>query len=253
MLKVSQLMRMQVYRPSRKKAGDPKKMTGNDLSLVGTIHQVVFGPKGDCVVGLLVRRPDVAGMVKRPDAFVALDSVVANDLGLVVSREDAGMDQEAIERLSLDWDACILWTGMDAKTTDGKELGWVSDVEFGPKSGKVSAFYVGDGSVARSLVGNVVIPGDMLVGYADGYMLVKPEAATLSLDGGLAAKAGEGYARAKQEGRQAAAKAGKAAGEVVEKGARGVGRMIGKAKKNAGGSPRGMFGAFMDEYRKASK
>ena len=29
--------------------------------------------------------------------------------------------------------------------------------------------------------------------------------------------------------------------------------MIGKAKKSAGGSPRGMFGAFMDEYRKASK
>ena len=211
MLKVSQLMRVKVYRPKRGKTSDPKRMTGDELVLVGTIHQVVFNPKGSRVVGLLVRKPDVAGMVKRDDAFVALDSVVANDLGLVVSREDAGVDGAAIERLSLDWDACILWTGMDAKTTDGKELGWVSDVEFSPKTGKVSAFYVGDGSVAKSLVGSVVVPGDLLVGYRDGFMLVKPEAASLSLDGGLAAKAGVGYARAKHEGRQVAAKAGKAA------------------------------------------
>ena len=253
MLKVSQLMRMKVYRPNRAGEGDPKKLAEDKLSLVGTVHQVVFSPKGDRVVGFLVRRPDVAGMVKRADAFVALDSVVVNDLGFVVSRKDAGMDGDAIGRLSLDWDACILWTGMDAKTTDGKELGWVSDVEFGPKTGKVNAFYVGDGSVAKSLVGSVVVPSDMLVGYADGYMLVKPEAASLSLNGGLAAKAGEGYARAKQQGKQAAATAGKVADEAVQKGARGVGRMIGKAKKRAGGSPRGMFGAFMDEYRKASK
>lgn len=253
MLKVSQLMRMKVYRPKRGRTGDPRELLAKDLSLVGTIRQVVFNPKGDRVVGLLVRRPDVGGMVKREDAFVALDSVAANELGLVVSRDDACMDEAAIERLSLNWDTCILWTGMDAKTEDGKELGWVSDVEFGPKTGKVQAFYIGDGNVAKSLVGNVVIPSNMLVGYADGYMLVKPEAAHLSLDGGLAAKAGVGYARAKHEGKQVAAKAGKAAGQAAEKGARGMGRMIGKAKKNAGGSPRGMFGSFMDEYRKASK
>ena len=84
-------------------------------------------------------------------------------------------------------------------------------------------------------------------------MLVKPEAADLSLNGGFAAKAGEGYARAKQSGKAVASKAGKVADDAVQKGARGLGRAIGKAKKNAGGSPRGMFGAFMDEYRTASK
>lgn len=246
MLKVSQLMRVPVYQP--KKKGDPL--------LVGQIRQVVFAPAGDKVVGFLIRRPDVAGMVKRPDAFLALDSFKATDTGLVVTRTD-GLDEAAIERLGLDWDACILWTGMDAKTTDGKELGWVADVEFSPKTGRVKAFYVGDGSVAESLVGDVVIPADLLEGYRDGFMLVKPEAATLSLNGGLAARAGEGYARVKLGGKEAAAKAGKAAGEAVEKGARSMGRMIGKAKKTDVKKQvkrtKGMFGAFMDEYKKASK
>ena len=252
MLKVSQLMRMNVHRPKRHTSDDLALLGEKELIRVGQVRQVVFAPKGHRVVGLLARRPDVAGMVKRDDAFLALDSFVVGQKGLVVTRAD-GMDEAAIERLGLDWDRCILWTGMDAKTTDGKVLGWVADVAFNPQDGSVESFYVGDGSVAESLVGDVVIPADMLVGYANGSMLVKPEAAKLALNGGLAAKAGETYARAKLSGKEVAAKAGKAAGEAAEKGARGVGRMIGKAKKSAGGSPRGMFGAFMDEYRKASK
>ncbi len=252
MLKLSQLMRMKVFRPKKKTVDDVTKLSSKELSLVGQVRQLVFSPQGTHVVGMLVRRPDVAGMVKRPDAFLALDSFAVGDEGLVAKGE-AGLDEKAIERLGLDWDACIVWRGMDAKTTDNKQLGWVNDVEFNPKDGAVSVFYVGDGSVAESLVGDVPIPGSMLVGYKDGFMLVQPEAANLSLNGGLAAKAGEGYARVKQGGKETAAKAGVA----VEKGAREVGRMIGKAKKTDVRKhmkkTKGMFGAFMDEYRKASK
>ncbi|MEE1160303.1 MAG: PRC-barrel domain containing protein [Atopobiaceae bacterium] len=265
MLKVSLLMRVKVYRPKKKNPADPTKLAEKDVTLIGQIRQVVFAPSGKHVVGFLVRQPDIAGMVKRPDVFVALDSVMAHDLGLVLTRVDGGTSEAAIERLGLDWDRCILWTGMDAKTTDGKELGWVDDVEFSPKTGAVNAFYVGDGSVAKSLVGNVVIPGEMLEGYANGFMLVKPEVANLALNGGLAAKAGESYARAKLSGKKAVSKAGKAAGGAVEQGAKGLGRMIGKAKKAAKNADpqkavgkqvsrtKGMFGSFMDEYKKASK
>lgn len=268
MLKVSQLMRVNVHLPKRNSEGDLAKLSDKDLTLVGEVHQVVFSPEGDRVVGLLVRRPDVGGMIRRSDAFLALDSFVVGRFGLVVTRGDESLDDAARQRLQLDWDKCILWVGMDAKTTDGKDLGWVCDVEFFPKSGRVRAFYVGDGSVATSLVGNVVIPADMLRGYGDGYLLVAPEAVGLTLDGGLAAKAGEGYARAKQSGKEVAARAGAAAGDAVEKGAYGVGKALGKAKKavrkkSSGKSAsqvvgkqlkktRGMFGAFMDEYKKAS-
>lgn len=232
MLKVSQLMRVDAYRPKR---------NPGDLALVGKIRQVVFSPTGDRVEGFLIRQPDVAGMVKREDAFLARDSFDVCDIGLVATRGKESWGDDARARLQLDWGRCILWTGMDAKTTDGKELGWVSDVSFYPKSGRVHEFYVGDGSVAQSLVGNVVIPASMLVGYKDGYMLVAPEAAQLALDGGLAAVAGEKYARAKAEGKKVASQAGTA----MQKGAKGLGKQLGRT--------RGMFGAFVKEYKKASK
>ncbi|MBR3159655.1 MAG: PRC-barrel domain-containing protein [Atopobiaceae bacterium] len=255
MLRVSQLMRVPVHVPKKGRKGDPRELAPADLSNVGEVHQVVFSPAGNRVVGYLVRRPDVGGMIKREDAFVALDACVAHDAGLVVTG-DAGMDDDARARLGLDWNACLIWTGMDAKTSDGKELGWVSDVEFHSKSGRVSSFYVGDGGVATSLVGNLVIPADMLLGYRDGYMIVEPEAANLQLNGGLAAKAGEGYAKAKVSGRHVAAKVGKVTEHATEQGARNLGKMLGKAKKQGKkriGQSKGMFGAFLDEYKKASK
>ena len=244
-------MRVPVHVPKGGQTADPRELASAALRLIGTIHQVVFAPEGNRVVGYLVRKPDAVGMIRRDDAFVALDSCVANDAGLVVSRQD-GMDVAAIKRLGLDWDACILWCGMDARTTDGKDLGWVDDAEFSPKTGKVVSFFVGDGSVAKSLVGNVVIPADMLRGYRNGYMIVDAKAANLELNGGLAAKAGESYARAKVGSKQAVQKGAQA----VEKGARGFGSMLGKAKKKSKkqvGRTKGMFGAFMDEYKKASK
>jgi hypothetical protein len=76
-------------------------------------------------------------------------------------------------------------------------------------------------------------------------MLVAPEAAHQQLTGGVAAKAGEGYAKAKYEGKKAAAKAGKAAGEAVDKGSKALGKQLGKTK--------GMFSSFMDEFKKAQE
>lgn len=257
MLKVSMVMAVRVFEPKPKQVEDYSTLTQKELSTVGNVHQVVFAPSGKRVVGFLVRRPDVGGMIKRRDAFLALDSFVPNDLGLVVTRKSDGLDEAAIERLGLNWDACILWRGMDARTSDGKDLGWVSDVEFNATTGEVRNFLVSDGAIAQSLVGNVVIPKDMLIGYQNGYMVVDAAVASSSLDGGLAARAGEGYARAKQGGKQAAQKVGKTAGDAVEKGAYGLGRMIGKAKKKSVGEQlgrtKGMFGAFMKEYKKASK
>lgn len=231
MLKVSQIDRINVFRPKRNAEGDPAKMGAKELSTVGKVHLTVFDPKGRHVVGFMVKKPDVASMIKVPDAFLALDSFAVCDLGLVATRGDDSFDDKARERLGLDWQRCIIWCGMDAKTTDGKVLGWVSDVEFSPKTGKASKFFVGDGNISTALVGNVEIPADMLRGYRDGYMLVDPKAATLQLDGGAAAKAGVAYAKAKHEGGKAAKKLASSAGSAVERGAFGLGKMIGDTKR----------------------
>ena len=265
MLKLSDLMHVDVFVPRAKVEGDPASLAPEALKTLGKVRQAIFFPEGTRVAGLLVRRPDVAGMIKREDAFLALDSFVAGDTGLVVSRPEAAIDEDAIERLALDWDHAIIWYGMDVRTSDKKDLGWISDIEFSPKTGRVRAFYVDDGSMAKSLVGSVMIEPDMYVGYEDGHMVVDPGAAGLSLSGGLAARAGEGYAKAKLEGKKVA----DAAEDATMRGARSVGKAIGKAKrsfKKGGGTKgatkavrnkldgtRGMFSSFMDEYKKASK
>lgn len=231
MLKVSQMDKLHVLKPKKGQTGDPEKMDAGQLSKIGKIHLTVCSPNGRRVVGFLIRRPDIAGMIKQKDVFIALDSIAVSDYGFVATRGDDSFDEAAQKRLGLDWEKCIIWAGMDAKTTDGHELGWVADFTFDAKTGSIKTFYVGDGGVASSLVGYVEIPVDMLRGYSKGFMLVDPAASKLALDGGLAAKAGEGYAKAKVEGKAAGKKVAKAAGSAVEKGAYGLGRLIGKTKR----------------------
>lgn len=240
MLKLSQMTGVAVYAPK----GSHGK-AAQTFARMGKVHNTVFAPDGRRVVGFLVSRPDLAGMVKRPDVFLALDSIAPCDGGVRVTGGDASYDDEAWQRLGLDWDRCIIWVGMDAKTTDGKVLGYVNDASFNTKTGVVETFMVGDGGVAQSLVGSVQIPAEMLRGYEKGFMLVAPEAAGMALSGGVAAKAGEGYAKAKYEGKKAAEKAGRAAGQAVDKGSKALGKQLGRTK--------GMFSSFVDEFKKAQE
>ena len=223
-----------------KKARKDKKnpdAPAEKLSKLGKIHMSVFSPNGRQLVGFLVARPDVAGMVKREDAFLAWDSFEPCERGIVVTRPDDGLGDAARKRLGLDWDKCIMWAGMDARTRSGKVLGYVNDVEFDLKTGRAKTFYIGDGGMARALVGSFKIPAKMVIGYASGktpdagFMVVSDEAADLAVDGGAAAKAGEAWAAAKVKGSEFGHKAGKATSEAVDKGSFALGRALGKAKR----------------------
>ena len=215
-----------------KKTAKAKDGTLTDVySKLGRVHNAVFDPSGKRLVGIMVKRGDIAGMVKRDDAFVAWDALDEQGKDLLVTRPKDGMDAAARKRLCLDWDACIIWSGMDAKTTDGKSLGYVSDVEFDERDGRVGRFFTSDGGTARALVGEFVITPDMVRGYARGYMVVDTGGRRVELDGGLAGAAGEGYARAKAKGSEVGKKVGAAAGEAVEKGSFALGRALGKAKR----------------------
>ena len=218
---------------------------------LGKVHTVIFSPDGARVVGVAVKRPDTVGMVARPDTFVALDSLATCDGGLRVTRGKDAYDRDACERLGIDYDACIIWVGMDVKTLAGRKLGYVEDAEFAAWEGTVTTYGVGDGNTAKSLVGRLEIPRSMVVRYQDGYMIVDDQAAKLALSGGLAAKAGEGYAKAKiagkdalERGRERQEQATEAATTAVSEGSKALGKQLGRT--------RGMFGAFMSEYKKAS-
>ena len=230
MLKVSELVGRRVLLPRKPKRAKDGTITERTQKL-GKVHNVVFSPGGKLVVGLTVKRPDVVGMVKRPDAFVALDAFAVRDGMVEVTRPKDGLDADAIRRLGLDWDACIIWSGMDARTVEGKPLGYVSDAEFDEKNGRVARFLTTDGGMARALLGSFVITPDMVRGYQDGFMVIDAAGRTPELDGGLAGAAGEGYARAKAGAAQVGKRVGAAAGEAVDKGSFALGRAIGKAKR----------------------
>ncbi len=231
MLKVSELTGLRVLVHKKTKTAKDGTVT-DKYQKIGKVHNAVFSPDGKRVVGLMVKRPDAVGMIKREDAFLALDAYRRMDeKTILVTRPEDGLDADARRRLALDWDSCIIWSGMDAKTVSGKSLGYVSDAEFDEKTGAVARFLTTDGGVAHALIGSFVITPDMVRGYSGGFMVVDPGDAPVELDGGLAGAAGEGYARAKAKGAEVGKKVGAAAGEAVDRGSFALGRALGKAKR----------------------
>lgn len=241
-MKISEFQKFKVLVPKKPKRGKDGQMEDR-WGKLGKVHMAVFTPDGSHIVGFTVKRPDIAGMVKRDDVFLAMDSWEldkTDEKGRSIrsTRGDDSFDDKARERLGIDWDACIMWAGMDAKTTDGKELGYVSDAEFDERTGEVLRFYVGDSNLAQALVGTVEVPPSMVVGYRKGFMILKPEAAKIELNGGAAAKAGEGVAKMKVKGveigeqaKQNAKETGEIAAKVVDKGSLELGRAIGRTQR----------------------
>lgn len=236
MLTTKQLAGVRVYRAKERRNKEDK------ISRLGKVHQVVFAPDGHSIVGVTVRRPDIAGMIKQDDVFVALDRLAAYDKGLLVTDGDDTYDAAACKRLGIDWDSCFIWDGMDARTESGKELGYVGEVTFDSKTGKVGMFRITDGGMSNALVGCVEIPASMFRRYERGFLVVDDAAAHLDLSGGVAGKAGAAYGKAKIKAKEEGEKAKKAgekvgkkaaavAGDAFDKGTYGLGKVIGKARR----------------------
>ncbi len=228
---IESLSRAFVYEPREAKKAAKANGTPAKPRRLGRVHNLVFSPDGRTMVGLLVKRPDVAGMVKREDLFVAWDRVGSFEGGLI-TQNGAGdaYDQKAIERLGLDWDRCVIWEAMDVATRSGKVLGRVADISFDGESGTVETIFVTDGNLAASIVGSLPLTSDHVLGVANQTMVVSDEVEELELTGGLAAKAGEGFAKAREKGAEVASKAGVAAGELLDKGSFALGKGIGMAR-----------------------
>lgn len=242
---------LKIYRIPPKDKRTRKDGTPRDPKRLGKIHFPVFSAEGTRLVGFMVSPPDIAGMVKQPDRFVARDAIHVYEGVVAVDDQRESYDAAAAKRLGIDLDTCIIWTGMDAVTSSGAKLGYCSDAEFDPKTGAVKSFSLTSGATASALLGTIEMPVSYLKGYRDGAMVVDDAAAALEFSGGAAAKAGEASAKIKvkaREGAQALDEKGAAAIEkgsvVVGKGARAVGKQLGRT--------RGMFSSFKDEFKKAA-
>lgn len=228
---MGQLVRKKVFVPGKQSRKQAKAGEQPEPKRYGKVHNLVFSPNSKCVVGIMVRRPDVAGMVKQDDRFVPLDCIEFHEGGLLCAGTKESFDDEACRRLGLDLDSCIIWEGADVICESGRFLGYVMDASFDVATGDVDCFCANEGNTASELVGYFEIPAAWVVRYDKGRMIVRDAAADLELSGGLAAKAGEGYAHAKDGAKKATAKFDDAAAKAVDKGSHGLGRMIGKAKR----------------------
>ncbi len=242
---------LKVYRipPENKRAR--KDGTPRDPKRLGKIHFPVFTAEGTRLVGFMVSPPDIAGMIKQPDTFIARDALRVYEGVVAVDDARSTYDAAAAKRLGIDLDTCIIWTGMDVVTVSGKNLGYCSDVEFNPKTGAVQTFSLTSGAAASALLGTLEMPVTYLRGYADGAMIVDDAAASLEFSGGAAAKAGEASAKLKDKAKQGARELDEKSSEAIEKGSAAVGkgaRALGKQL----GRTRGMFSSFKDEFKKAA-
>lgn len=241
---------------------------------IGKVARFVFHPTQARCVGFIVKRPDLALMFHRPDMFVPLDAFNVHEDCVVLEDETKdAVGPGAVKRLGLNWDRCVMWEGMSLIKESGENLGCVGDIVFSSSSGKVVSIAAQRGATAKALVGQIVIPANLVVGFRTGVgaelaeewaegeegefealrgaIVVSDEVDLKLAEGGVAEAAGKQAARAQDKVRRATSKAkpkvaeaAKKTGEVVNKGAYATGRQIGKA--------RGMFSAFKEEYDKAS-
>lgn len=193
----------------------------------------------------MVRQSDIAGMIERPDRFVALDAIGVYEGAIAVDDVKDTYDAAAAKRLDINLDDCIIWVGMDVRTESGNVVGYCSDVEFKPRSGIVQAFYVTAGAASSVLVGDTQVPPTMLRGYENGAMVVSDEVKSLGYSGGAAAKAAEASVVVGDKVKKGAKVLDDKGSVAVDKGSRALGKQLGKT--------RGMFKAFKDEYQRRAE
>lgn len=238
------LMGVRVYRAPAKDKATNKDGTPREPKRLGRVHFPVFVPDGTRVVGFMVKLPDVAGMIKQQDRFVALDALTVYEGTFAVRDVRENFDAPAAKRLGVDLDRCLIWTGMDVVTESGEKIGWCADASFDGRTGKVDHFVLTASSASSALVGNLEMPASYLRGYRDGAMVVSDETGKLQFTGGAAAKAAEVTVVATEKVKKGAAVLDDKGSKALDKGSKALGKQLGKTK--------GMFKSFASEYRKAA-
>ena len=235
---------LKVYKLPAEDRRERKGGTPRQPRKLGKVHYPVFSSEGTRVIGFMVRQPDIAGMIKQPDRFVARDCLKIYEGVPCVDDSRAAYDAAAAKRLGVDLDSCIIWTGMDVVTESGKRVGYCADAAFDGRTGAVQRFDLTEGGASNALVGHREMPASDLRGYRDGAMIVSDDVLDLAFSGGAAAVAAEAGVKVTASVKKGAAALDEHGSKAVAKGSRALGKQLGKTQ--------GMFGNFMSEYKKVS-
>lgn len=226
MLETKNLHKLKVFVSTKK--GRVKKY--------GKVHCLVFHPSKPKAVGLMVKRPDAAMMVQRKDRFVSLDKVgFTEDGDILVELDDRGAwDKDAAKALGVDLDLCIIWDGMAVRNLQGEELGIISNIVIGDDL-RIASIDVSSGDVNRLILGSADIALERLRGYDSQLQAIVAdvEKDEVVAGGGVAAKAGEAWAKGTHKISQGQEAVSSKAAENIEETAFAAGEAIGAIKEKA--------------------
>ena len=212
---------------------------------VGKVTRAVFHPDEPRLVGFIVKRADLALMIKRADRFLAYDSFSVRDGVLEAAGRRDAWDEAACARLGIDYERCVVWEGMPVATSGGEDLGRVTEVTYDERTGRVLSLTTTDGALSSLLLGRLEHTPEAVLGYRDGRILLDERLMATEESGGAAGAAGEAAAKIAAKTKELAPGAAKAANDLVQKGAYKLGEQLGKT--------RGMFKGFKEEYDKARR
>lgn len=226
-----ELMRLEAFTPKGRR--------------IGRVAAVIFHPSEPRVVGFTVSRPALLFVIERPDRQVALDrcSVVSVDERerLVVAPGRDAWDVPAQRRLGLEWERSVEWLGMPVETESGVPVGLVRDALVDPESGALGGLGITEGVTTDVLIGTRDVSATDVRGFDGRAVRVADAVIAVERDGGAAAAAGRGAARAKQ-----------VAGKAVESAAYATGRAVATAANSrAGRKVGGWLKALKDEVADA--
>lgn len=230
---------------------------------VGKVSDIVFHPSQKKVVGIVVRRPDIAMMFKRADLFVGIHAFDILDDCVILKNVANPFDKSACKQLGVNWDDCIYWIGFPLMSKDEKSIGTVGRVNFIPENGEVVSVEANEGSLSRALLGVKEIPAEFILGFRRGIgvslrqdtveqeryaqenpeqflgaILIDEEALGVANQGGLAQKAGSASVVIAKKASRVVEKTG----EAAVSGAAAVVDRVGQTKDG--------FVGFKDEFNK---
>jgi uncharacterized protein YrrD len=222
---------------------EDSKLADLDGRVLGRVDHILFHPSEPRVVGAIVR-PRVFWFFWLKPAYVPLaDLRLDDDEAVRITRGKPVRGKKAAEALGSDPDATVIWTGMPVTSRDGLLAGAVDEVWFSLPEGHVTRMKVTGGFSADVAYGRGTIPGDQVVGFDGGAVVVKPRPAEIEVSGSMAKRAAKGAVMLDI--------AGEMAGRAFVDASRATGKAIRKATrvspvKKARGTWKSMAEAFRE-------
>jgi uncharacterized protein YrrD len=190
---------------------------------LGSVSHVLFHPEEPRAVALEIIPVNIAIVIARKPRYLALSAEILATCGesqAVHLPAKKLPSRSATEKLlGYSTDTTVIWRNMEVRLKDGTHVGYVADVGFSRKSGKVLRMLLSEGSLADFAVGKREVSGELVRGFDGTAVVVKKAFRDMApRSGGLAGASGKGVAYAKIG-------ADKAADAALAAGVAGLGMM----------------------------